>query len=461
MFGFDRLALTDGATTISLIDAPYALALDGTDLGIATLRQSTLGGSGPYTESGCTIALVIKGACPANIYAALQAVWNLLDQAQRFWRGEVVNPVRLVVQASGSTTAAVEALVLRRTDADAPLHLPSIYEVNDGQYYVMTGVVVAFSRKGTWVAAAASATSGSTTVPGPFSVALTAATVQSPTKISLLLNPLLRLNTMPQSLFLISDTANHIALLQAKSYTATSGAPPVSLVNEAANFSYSGNVLRWQAQNVAEFSNFVQYLSVVTVPYVSPLVRVFASLRNNSASVTFTIALRGDPESTNEITRATVYAGSTTPQIVDLGYLPLALGDESTFELSVIATTTSAAHTLDIDYIALITQTPTDFVIATGPTLIALVAPSLIIDPRAETGLTAVVDYSGTSGHGGAKAFLPGWNGDAYISGKAAAAVLVWMAVDGTAWNARDSLGTSKYATTMTATRQGAYITLP
>lgn len=471
MFGFDVLELTNGTTTVDLLLSPYALVYENMpDLGIATLRPGTLGGNGLYTEVDCTIPIIVTGTCPANVYTALQSVWALLDQAQRFWKGEPgVTAVRLVAQATGSTVAAVEAMVLRRADADAPLVLPPVYEVTKSNY-TMQGISLRFTRRGQWLGATDTATGTAQPSGTVFSVTVADHDTISPVIVNLSLPTSIAgsISLSPSTLILTDSTSN-IEVTEAESFGASTQYTVVTPA--AAEVARGTQVLRYTATPTAELQS--ASMATPTLLQSSQPVSIFALIR--STLTTFSISMRFfDALSTS------IVAFETTPVLVDplnqARPLPIFLGtvvpppDTGYARMRIVCSNpTVSASTMDIDYLVFVKETDALTVI-TFPSLFAVVDPPYTVGTvmrlRSDHQTnSALAPFAGICTSANAQRTSISHNGPSLPVMRDTTLAGIWLSTgsatgSSSRWrftNVADSL----YSNTPSAERRRAYLTLP
>src|SRR3990170_3534484 len=92
------LVITDGTTTVTIADGAggatnYKFAYGTWAPAVAPLRRSQLGGRGPYGDVIEEMQLHITGSTVPNALANLATLAQLLDQAERWSRGENVSAV--------------------------------------------------------------------------------------------------------------------------------------------------------------------------------------------------------------------------------------------------------------------------------------------------------------------------------------------------------------------------------
>ncbi len=148
------LHLTDGVTDLSLTDGVNYSLMRGWSPQIAGLRLDALGGSSEYEDVREAPPLIVRGTTAAICYRNLQALYSLLDQAERWWRGEKVNPVLLRYAPQGSIAGPLSALVIG-SDAGQQrqqqlVALPTTYD-QAGMVYEIDGVQPSILRRGQWL----------------------------------------------------------------------------------------------------------------------------------------------------------------------------------------------------------------------------------------------------------------------------------------------------------------------
>lgn len=154
---FPYLAITDGTTTCTILDGAggttnYALLNNTWAPAIASLRASALGGRGPYEDVVEELDLTIVGATAAAALTNLATLNRLLDQAERWTRGETgAAPVVIKYTVQGSAPAMrLQALILGRPQGGGAVELsPRFNKV--GLLTEISGVRVRFRRRGQWL----------------------------------------------------------------------------------------------------------------------------------------------------------------------------------------------------------------------------------------------------------------------------------------------------------------------
>ncbi len=145
------LKLTDGTTTLDLNDMTnYGIPDQEWTPAVATRRVSQLGGRGLYNDVVENIPVHVRGATAAAALANLVALANMLDQAELWYNGGLVDPVVLQYKPINSgLTNPVEALVLGPAGANNMLQLSP--QVNYHGNYEIDGLNIRLLRRGLWL----------------------------------------------------------------------------------------------------------------------------------------------------------------------------------------------------------------------------------------------------------------------------------------------------------------------
>lgn len=374
MIPFSLLYISDGTTTLNLIDN-LSYGVDSLDPVIAPRQRSELSAGGPYLNVVQPLTVNVFGNTPAACWDNLTKLIRLLDQGENWARDIPVACVRIVVQTVTSTIA-VGAEILGQADADAPLGslAPEYEQVGSRGRYVIRNVQLSFLRTGMWeFSVDAAVASAAVANPGIMPIAFSG---------SNLAYCRLRMTWYKTgateggiregnyAYTLIASDDAKLRLIDSVSFTT-----PALTTNQAdaGADAFGGSVKRFQASTTEITIN-------VNPAWTTPQRRVgiFAAVRNNSATATFYI--RGEAtdidNTPNRTPYTTIDTSTALPQVVFLGTCT-ARYDQSlgiyNVTIYVSASLTSAAQTLDIDYVALICLDDpwTDRVIVTGNTLSA------------------------------------------------------------------------------------------
>ncbi len=477
MFGYTVFKLTDGTTELSLINAPYSLIPDNMpDLGVASLRQSTLAGNAPYTDVECSIPLNITASCPADVYAAYIAVWQMLDRAQRWWKGDGVSPITLVAQAVGSTLSilqaptlpvvTVESRVLRRADADTPLVMPTVYEVTVGNF-AMQGVVLRFLRTGAWLGGLETASVGSSqqfanTMTCTFGN--TAGTLPNPSYAAIV--PTTIPFTWTATLALFANNTANIAFVDAW----TTG------VSTADTSARGGAYYKFAALAAGSTTTILNSTSLAA--FDARQATLILSCRTPTSGVWQVQATisRSGPSTTTVL--KTLEAGVTTPRLLVFENVNVesAPGVGINVTLSVI-NRTLAASDFDIDFLCLVaTQAPfistsqniepTSYIIgvqAMGSTSDYLTVDPMILNRKSGASVDAGErdrPYPLVCGTAGiVPNTFASWSGDAFLTTQGNTPVCCLLAVSGVSW--RPMSGGSPVTNDFFMYRRRTFLVLP
>lgn len=155
------LALTDGTTTVTFMDGAggstnYPLHRQTWAPQIAPLRRSPLGGRSPYEDVVEELVIGVRGASASAALANLATLAALLDQAERWSRGENVAVVTLKFCPKGALVGSAAnpftAVVLGRAAGDQTAGVSLSGEWNAAaEHYFIPTVRVRLVRRGLWL----------------------------------------------------------------------------------------------------------------------------------------------------------------------------------------------------------------------------------------------------------------------------------------------------------------------
>jgi hypothetical protein len=145
--------LTDGTTTIDLNDGlAYGVPYDQWRPAVGGLRDDALGGYSPYTDVREEIPLHVRGATPEQALERVAALAKLLDQAERWARGERVAAVQLWYSPTNSKLGGwLKAAVLGRGRGQGPMMLGLSPRVNDAGNYEIPGLTMDIRHTFPWL----------------------------------------------------------------------------------------------------------------------------------------------------------------------------------------------------------------------------------------------------------------------------------------------------------------------
>jgi hypothetical protein len=446
---YTTLTISDGTTTANLVDGTnYALVAGGWGPSVAPLRVSTLGGSGPYADVVEQITVDVRGSTGATCLANLAKLSQLLDQAERWARGEPVAAVLLACQPQGSTLAAALSCVILGRAGESALSTPATF--NDLlMCYEIPDVQISFQRRGQWLAAEETKTvvaSAATEIPTVCAVTFdSAAAIASPAYV---LAGGLNVNKNA-SFLLIADAANKIAILEAESFGTSA---PWSSVADSANNARGGSLLRYTPAGTTTVRNT---LNLAVLPANVRRLNVYMALRNNSATVTWRLRAVGNVDGTTEVSTPEIIVDSSTtvPRIVFLGTLAF-VGTLVWIGFDVTASSISGSPTLDFDYMVLHVMESKSGTIAFTP-VISSSGGGVIADARALTQPSPIA-----SGYDALPVALP-YAGDAWVQTIGAVLAVALLMTGGHAsnyWRCTTALGVVSQMS-LSAKRRLAYLT--
>jgi hypothetical protein len=451
------LRITDGTTTVNLIwhstANPFFMLTRGDWApSVPALRASDLALGGPYAEVQEEIGVNVYGLTAVECLSNLDTLARLLDQADR-WnlaRGENVAAVRLQYGATGGAVIW-ESVITGRAGGDetSGVKLPVTFNQNMGAFLI-EDVRLRFTRRGlllnpTSDSVVSSSAANPTVQTCTFG---TAATISSPLGLSyqFLDGGTPSNGIIERAIVLNARSASRLQLYEAESASLGTN---IASTADAAGKARGGNVARYSpgvlttsiVQNFSGFDSACRRLVV------------WAAVRNNSATTTFTIQLQAQPS--RQVARPILIDASTVdPRLICLGRVSSRLAFSG---IELLLTASAASGTLDIDYIVVQavddeTSGAVEIVSPGGGT--GLVGTNeLAIQPLALSASTPLV----ASNVPGVPRPL-GRSGDAWLNTSGLTAIAVILATSGTFWRACDS-GNDLLNTIVTATRNVATLT--
>jgi hypothetical protein len=449
--GYSTLKITDGTTIADLTDQTnYQLVDGGWAPSVAPLRKSTLGGSGPYEDVIEEIVVNVHGATAAACLANLAKLSQLLDQAERWSRGETVSAVRLQCQPWGSSlSASLECVILGRRDLQPLMGLPVTF--NDKleiQIFEVPSVRLRFVRRGQWLEAAESVGPSANTDIATVQTATftSAAPILSPVTVSL---AGLVTSAYFGGFVLLAKSATQIVVVEGESFVTSAG---FTVVNDSAHLARGNSVMRYTPTGTETAS---MGAATVGLPSTMRRAAIFGALRNNSSAgvtwqVTVGIGIGGSYGSTPT---QLIDASSDIPRLIYFGSVafPVPVND---LRIQVAASSISGSPTLDFDYFVIMAIDDDSSRIISILEQAAYI-DGLLIDPRALTDQSALATTKN-----GTMAINPGYRGDPFALTVGSTVSVAVLAVDTASELWRFSDGFSNvYKTALTVTRRLAYLT--
>lgn len=267
---YTSIVITNGITAIDLQDgANYSLVAGGWSPKIAKLRTVQLGNQSPYEDVVEELTIDVFDSSPSVTLARIETVFQLINQARQWSLGDDVSPVEIRVDPQGNTFGPWRALIL-----DGEIVMP-----NNWADKLVTGsvdnVIVRLKRRGIWLrdqytsnSVGGSAATKRTPVIGssvpsysPASVIVTGARWEDATLYTV----------WKPGYWVLSQTSNNIAILNAETYVNGTNAAVVSN-----GFAVNGQIAR--LTGAASI-----YVPVSGFNTSAKRVAVFASIRNVNA----------------------------------------------------------------------------------------------------------------------------------------------------------------------------------
>jgi hypothetical protein len=460
------LSITDGVTELELTDnISYALVSYAPQ--IAPLRESLLGGQGPYDVATDTITVHAMGTTAALAYTAADKLQTLLEQSFRWWQGERVSAVTIRAVAQDSTLSSPVVALVRGRAAGAPagLSLPPIWHEHFGKY-VIQNITIQFVRGPLFQGATQSATSNTAAMPSVLTATFAAGAVDHLTPmVATLSGPLNRSILALQLGYLLIAPQNRIELIEAETMTNTGGGTATSTADAAAHAS-NGSVMRLSAAPA-----HAQLFKAFSAPFAANAyqVAVFATIRINAvptgANTMQAELFRNSAPVLGPIVPVddTYFGVNGIPQPVFLGIIDMPSGSaatgvqvnvdwfNSTFDIDVVVCIAlNNAH--DARAIATIIDptayTPFAGAVATSPL-------SVVYDPQNLTQVAPGV--IGREATGGTDEPWP-INGDPYLVSKEAVMTAMWLTTMGTFWRPWDTTAAAAISFTLALSRRAPFL---
>lgn len=450
------LRISDGTTTCDLIyhsaaNRKYMLARDGWAPALAVLRDSELGGRGPYTDVTEEIEVHVLGESPADVLSNFSTLARLVDQAARWYRGDAVSVVKLYYAPEGASQAGA-AVVLGRAPGDetSGVNLPITFN-GDLQAYMIAGVRLRLYRRGLWIGADSSpATSSSAANPTIHTVTFSDNQLfSSPAKITI--GGMTNVTAAFAGIVAVADDSAKMAVIEGENL-----APATNWASVVDANARGGNVLGYNNTSTA---NTFTASSAANGGVTGQRIALYATLKNVAGGTPANFQVRALVQRLGTSYRTpTIPIDTTTyanPKVVFLGTVVFPEQTASTaWSLTLEAANDVAAvgNALQIDYIFVIALDDeysrvvafSDFTLGSG-------VSQLILDDRFLTNtVSAVVDASNPPRYAN-------YSGDPLIQSHGTTLVGAIVATQGANWRIRNTTPATA-STTLTAVRHNAYL---
>lgn len=386
------LRITDGTTTINLVRGDnFRLVAGGWSPSVPRRHGSFLGGRSIYEDVVESITVNATASTTAELLDAITDLSTLLDQAQAWSLGEDVDPVWVECQPQQSTLAApLKSLIVGPASNDSLLSTPSTF--ND---YLMvqeiSGLTIAFRRRGLWLGAEQTAESWYQIAPGVMSASFSnAPSVPSPTKLAFV--------GFGSGVEMIGDGFMVVTGTSAEStYGHNFGVFPVQhgditlsagftcVAEDADKGALGGCLARIDASSDTSGTITLAAQAEVKSLYV------FACIRNNSSSTAWKVRAKSTGLATVTGRWVVLDGSDTNPAVIALGRV----SNEGSLHQNIILEfeTGDTSGTLDVNYVAIApdTQDSNHIAIVGGDYSSASRVRQLVADHRALEARTPLV----------------------------------------------------------------------
>lgn len=435
------LTITDGTTTIDFVSSTSGYKVTSWNPAVAKRRRNLLGGAGPYEDVDEEMEITIHGTDALTKLSSLQ---GLLEQSQRWYRGEPVSAVLLRYEPEASSADTLNAVIVGDSGREM-IELPRNFP-DSPVYDYIDPIVLRFRRRGLWSRdsdeAGTATDEVSPTVMTIGAGAATAYPVESPMLLEVSITTGVAAYAYSYILTASAATttaaANRLILFEARDLT--SGQFTTSA--DATNKAVGNTVLRFTAATTTGFySSTTKSLSAADTS-----VRrwgVYLNYRSNTTLGDFHIRYYID----SNYSRITpIAAGTNNPQWAYLGSVSLTTAAR-VFALQAKCLTSTSA-TLDFNSIVLQAQDyTTDHALYLRPGSPASISDYyLTINPHILTQPHAEAYLGSTAGEDSYPAY---YTGDAFLTMRGGGIAVLWLTRGNQSytttrpyWRATDSAGT-------------------
>jgi hypothetical protein len=451
---YTTLELYDGTNTLDLVDSDnYQLVDGGWAPRVPRRRRGIVGNQYIYEDVVEELTINVRGATATAVHANLAALANILEIAEAWNSGALVDPVIFKVQPQGSDlTNPLQAVVVGGDDSNEFLSLPVDY--NDKlMVFEVSNVVLRFKRR-IFLGDEDSDTSSAATNPAIMTCTMSEnLPIPSPTRIEIDGWPNSTMFLSPGYLIITdNDQSSQFRLMGTRS----GGSGSWSTVADTANDATGGNVNRLSSISAGTwyFATFAPY---ITSNLRTTAFHFFANVRvNHTSDISFrAYVTRGDGFLDFGSTRKIIIdRNSGNPQIVYFGQLQAGEGWLAEFKLFLQANDFTGTPTFDIDYVALVPKHETTSIIRIDAQIDNRATPTLVVDPALLEKPKPYVAFNNFT-------FFPyvfplRHQGNSMVLTAKDEIRATWLMPKGSNWVWDDS-GTPQ-SLTMTATRRPAYL---
>ena len=457
------LKITDGTTNIDFTGSYYKiLTAGGWAPRRAGRRQSQLAGMSPYEDVLETMYIRIVGSSVANCLALLEDLSELLDQAERWGKGENVTPVEIQYKPTGSALAsAVTANIVGPPEGGDFLTLPSDFDAVDDRNYALgthaNPIILQFVRRGLWLGTtedkSEAESSGNPEIMTTDTFTNTEV-IHCPHRVLLAVNR--AANSEPYEVYtLIQNSAVKLLLTEVEGFTnsATGSATFTSGTSTAVAAASGGYVARLTFSDGSETGTAIS--GTLNAEVYDRWAWYMVADNNTSNDIAIQLYTRARAAGSPYVKgpKTIIPATDTVPKIYFLGITSSTEGvGVIKFEATVVDG--SATSYIDFDYIAGIYLDDNAHIVRFPAALDIATDTSLFLDHRID-GYVAPLAYevgSGTYGY-------VSYNGNpaVYLTGNACSALVLGVDNAGD-WNIDNGSG-SDATITLTSTKTEGYLT--
>jgi len=368
---YTEIELTNGGLSVSAVitdNTAYNLLAEGFAPAVAGRRQSVIAGYGPFNEVEESFPVEAQGADAATARSNARTLARLIDLAERWSDGDLVDPTLYKITPHGSTTA-LAGIVTGRADRNQNLlEMPVTYTDHLQLNNASIGPIrLRFVRHGLLLEIAPESKVTSAAANNPIVQNVTLAS-NHPTEcpIDVYIHGFSDSSHLiiHESTLIVAADNLHIGLIEAENCAPATGYTSVA---DSANKASGGNVLRYTATVTTERQS-AAYAIPGTFAKSTETIAIFARIKNRDASASFKLkavttgysSLGNSDQETEPFTVDSTYYN--VHKTVFLGYVTQRDGHQY-ISFKTQASTTDGTPTLDIDYVVLLAIKPTSYVI--------------------------------------------------------------------------------------------------
>lgn len=366
------LKLTDGTTTLDLNDMTnYGIPDQVWSPAMATRRISKMGGLGAYHDVIENIPVHVRGATAAAALDNVLALIALLDQAQLWADGGLVDPVTLqYTPINSSMTNPVEAIVLGPGGDNNMLRLPP--QINAAGNYEIPGVNLSIRRRGLWSGAEEGQTPPADTHPSLTTITMVNDLDHStPTDVRITFSAGTVASSLSSGVLALTSIEDGIYFGEAENLTAGAGSSITNVLDADASESYYSQLSK------SDDSVNIYYKNAITINSKARRFAIYALMHNPHTAAFQIKAVFGG---------STPYISiepTTQPRVMLIGVISTTTTPSTLLFYTLAPTLTSNA--LQMDYY---------FIVALSPHTTVLSLPEFSVNPPSNDEITIEHNYN-------------------------------------------------------------------